>query len=84
MLEILTINEAYVALKDGFILKNMRNYVFKKRNKKVWVKSDNATYTLSFKDFVKLYEDDKFVIYEDNNQIIDSKKDEEYYNFKHK
>jgi len=84
MLDVLTIKEAYEAIKEGFIVKNMRNYIFKMRNKKVWVKSENATYTLSFKDFIKLYEDDKFIIFEDNNQVIDSKKDDEYYSFKHK
>lgn len=85
MLEnLLNVEEAYLALKEGYLIKSTNNIVFKMRNKKVWVKSDNATYTLNCDDFKNLYSENRFFILEDNDEIIDSKKDEEYYSFKHK
>ena len=84
MLEFLTVKDAYLVLLDGVVVKNSSNALFKMRNKKVWVKCINATYTLSFDDFLELYKDEKFIIFDDNDVLVDSKKDEEYYSFKHK
>ena len=51
---------------------------------RVYVYSQNSSYSLDLKEFSKLYIDSKFVIYVDDDATIDTKKDEEYYGFKHK
>ncbi len=82
--DILEINEAYLALKDGLILMDVNRSYFKLSKDRINIKSDNASYSLEIKEFLNLYKDSKFVIVEDNQEGIDLKKDEEYYNFKHK
>ena len=81
---ILDINEACLCLKDGFILKDSFNTYFKLKNKKILIKGDNHTCYLDLKEFKILYKNSKFIIVEDDYTLIDSKKDEEYYSFKHK
>lgn len=82
--KIYTVNEAYVILKNGLVVVDLHNTRFKFVKENIIIKNDNARYVLTDDEFLNLYKDSKFVILEDNDAIIDSKKDEEYYSFKHK
>lgn len=81
---LLDINDAYISLKEGLVLLDKVNAYFKLINDRVYIKSENVSYNLEIKEFLELYKNSKFVIFDDNCEIIDSKKDEEYYSFKHK
>lgn len=82
--KVLNINEALIALNEGYILKDITNKLFKYKNKKILIKGDNLSCLLPLEEFKELYFDSKFVIFDDNEENIDLKKDEEYYSFKHK
>lgn len=53
---------------------------------KIIVKSDSATYTISQEDFVELFKNDTFYLYEIDNYDanVASQKDIEYYSWRHK
>lgn len=82
--ELLSINSAYNALKDGFVIQDISNTKFKLKNTTIVAKNINARYILTINEFLSLYKEKKFIIVEDDNGTIDAKKDEEYYSFKHK
>ena len=82
--EIYGINEAVILLKEGAKLKDALSRLFVYKKERVYVYSQNSSYSLDLKEFSTLYMDSKFVIYADDDATIDTKKDEEYYGFKHK
>lgn len=82
-MEILDVYSAYSVLNDGLIVKDLFNTSFKLKNKIIYARNENASFKLNKEDFIKLYSDSKFVILDDDSEI-DTKKDEEYYSFKHK
>lgn len=82
--EVLSISKAYSALKEGYVIIDNSNNKFKLKNSNVIVRNENARYVLAIEEFLNLYQDKKFMILEDDSSGIDVKKDEEYYNFKHK
>lgn len=58
---------------------------FSLRNNKIFVKTENAHYYLSFDEFKKLFEHSIFFLYEQKlTSEIETQKDEEYYAWKHK
>ena len=46
--------------------------------------SENSKYVLSYEQFKELFQEAKFIIYEENDETIDTLRDEEYYSWKHK
>lgn len=51
----------------------------------VRIQNDRSRYSLSFLDFLDLYQDQTFYIYEDNQEEgVNTEKDEEYYGWYHK
>ena len=78
------VNEACILLKNGVIMVDFHNARFKFINENIIIKNDNARYVLCIEEFLNLYKDSKFIILEEGDAIIDIKKDEEYYSFKHK
>ena len=83
MNEILDVNEALMCLKEKIIVKDNKS-IFKYKRKRIYVYSSNTSYSLSYKDFLELYKESKFVVVDDNNVNVDIEKDREYYAFKHK
>lgn len=77
-------SEAIVILKNGLVVVDLHNTRFKFIKENIIIKNDNARYVLNESEFLNLYKNSKFYILEDNDAIIDSQKDEEYYSFKHK
>ena len=82
--KIYTVNEAYVILKNGLVVVDSHSTRFKFVKENIIIKNDNARYVLTDEEFLNLYKDSKFIVLDDNDAIIDSQKDEEYYAFKHK
>ena len=51
----------------------------------VRIQNDRSRYTLSFQDFIELYADQTFYIYENKQEEgVNTEKDEEYYGWYHK
>ena len=82
--QIYNVNEACLLIKNGLIVVDVNKTRFKLIKENIIIKNDNVRYSLTEKAFLDLYKDSKFIILEDSDAIIDVKKDEEYYNFKHK
>ena len=82
--EIIEINEAITLLKEGIILKDNLNSKFICKRKRIYVYSSNSSYNLSYKDFMELFKDSKFMVEDFDDSTIDLEKDKEYYSFKHK
>lgn len=84
MNEILNVDEALIALKEGLILKDKLSTKFIFKKSRIYVYSTNSSYKLSCNDFTYLYKDSEFVIEDFSDSTIDLEKDKEYYSFKHK
>ena len=85
MKELFDINEAIIHLKNKEILLGVNKTFFAYKNGKIAIFNDTSNYHLNMDDFINLYKDNKFVIYEDNGVVVDVEKDNQYYNeFKHK
>ena len=82
--DVLSIKQAYIALQDGLAIRDFSNNRYKLKDEKVVVKNDHARFYLSVEDFLNLYKEKKFIILDDTDNSIDTKKDDEYYGFKHK
>jgi len=78
------IEQALARLEDDYILStvvdNKRSYVIKKAGKIV-VGDGNSMFSLSLKEFSRLYREGKFSLVEDEEEVVDLKKDEEYYSW---
>ena len=44
----------------------------------------NAKYSISYDDFLSLYKNNRFVVYENKEEEFDYSIDEQYYSWKHK
>lgn len=80
----LTFTEAISFLKEGKIIlffSDKSKYLASLKRQKIFIMSKNLTYYLSLKDFEELYQDASFYLYEESDETIDIKKDEEYYSY---
>ena len=85
--DIILINEAYTSLKSGEILLSIDNNAsfFKYRNNKVIIINKNYKSYITLEEFVELYKDVKFIIYNTKDEsLVDEGKDKEYYSWNHK
>lgn len=57
---------------------------FVEKRKRVLIKATNSTYYLSYDEFKDLYENCKFIVYEEKEENFDFSRDDEYYSWKHK
>jgi hypothetical protein len=62
------------------VVKNRRSYVMKKQEKIV-ISDGDSLFSLSLKEFKNLYKEAKFSLVEDDAEVVDLKKDEEYYSW---
>ena len=82
--ELFDVNIALTHLKNKEIIVSNKTF-FALKNKVVIVFNQNSNYHISIDDFLNLFKDNKFALYDDNNFNVDYEKDNEYYNqFKHK
>lgn len=82
--ELFDVNIALTHLKNKEIIVSNKTF-FALKDKVVIVFNQNSNYHINIDDFLNLFEDNKFALYDDNNFNVDYEKDNEYYNqFKHK
>ena len=77
------IDNAIVLLKNLKVLYSNKTY-FVMKKEKVLIMGLNSKYSLSFEEFKELYKDNKFIVYEENEENFDFSRDDEYYGWKHK
>lgn len=77
------IDTAIVLLKNLKVLYSSKTY-FVMKKQKVLIVGLNSKYFLSFEQFKELYKDNKFIVYEENDENFDFSRDDEYYGWKHK
>lgn len=77
------IDNAIVLLKNLKVLYSSKTY-FVMKKQKVLIVGLNSKYFLSFEQFKELYKDNKFIVYEENDENFDFSRDDEYYGWKHK
>lgn len=81
MNDLLNINEAIDYLKQGFILKDNKKNEFLLKNKMIYYFNNGSLFKINIEDFLELFKESKFYIFEDNNIYIDDSKDEDYYRY---
>ena len=77
------IDNAILLLKNLKVLYSSKTY-FAMKKQKVLIVGLNSKYFLSFEQFKELYKDNKFIVYEENDENFDFSRDDEYYGWKHK
>ena len=85
--DIILINEAVNNLVNGEIILSIdsNSSFFKYKDNKVLIVNKNYKSYITIKEFVELYKDTKFIIYDHKeNDIVDENKDKEYYSWNHK
>lgn len=85
--DILLINEALIYLKEGEVLVSIdsNSSLFKYKNNKVLIINKNYKSYITLDEFIELYKDVKFIIYNPkDSEIVDEAKDKEYYSWSHK
>lgn len=66
-----------------FCIGDKRKKYFHYMKKAILVQDGNSRYKLSEEDFISLYKDANFYIYDNSNQVeIDVEKDKEYYSWR--
>lgn len=83
MEKIKDINEALKYLKQGDIITCQGNDLFILKANKVACFVDGSNYSLNIPDFIDLYKNNTFYLYEESVEI-DLDKDEDYYRYYHK
>ena len=74
------INEVGQYLKDGFVLVVVEDRTFiQYKNQKIYLYNSQWHSTMPWSDFYPLYQKMHFVLYEEHQELVDEKKDEEYY-----
>ena len=74
------INETIAYLNDGDIVTSNGKDQFVLKEKKIYRYNSGTKYSLELKDFIELYRNTSFYLYEEAF-TIDEKKDEEYYRY---
>ena len=80
MQKLVDINETVAYMKDGDIVTSNGKDLFCMKENKVYRFSDSSHFGLELKDFIDLYKNNSFYLYEEAIEI-DDKKDEEYYRY---
>lgn len=74
------VKEALAYLNEGEIITSNGKDQFVMKNKRIYRYSDGSHFGLDSKDFLELYRNNDFYLYEEAVEI-DEKKDEEYYRY---
>lgn len=85
--DIILINEAILYLKEGEILLSIESNssFFKLKDNNIVIINKNYKSVINFNEFIELYKDSKFIIYNPKeNDLVDENKDKEYYSWNHK
>lgn len=85
--ELEVIEDVYIViklLKEKKILFLTNKTFFIMKNNKIRVFNTNVSYALKIDEFIDLYKNQKFYVYEENDETYDFLRDDEYYSWKHK
>lgn len=77
-------NLVLTLLKNGEILISFikgKKTFFAMKKDKIFCQNNSSSYSLTVLDFTNLFHDASFFIFENNENFIDIKKDEEYYHW---
>lgn len=75
------IEEAINELKNGEVLCTNFNNQFVYKNEKIVHYFNGSVISMSIDNFIELYRNELFYLYEDNGTYIDDSKDEDYYRY---
>ena len=81
MQKIESFNQVLEYLKDKTILTTNGKNIFIMKEEKIFSRQEGSTYSLKIEDFIDLFKDTIFYIYEDDGVYIDDHKDEDYYRY---
>ena len=76
-----SINEVIACLKDRQLLTGNGRDVFVYKKDKVYRYFSGSSISMSLEDFIDLYGQETFFLYEENGVFIDEEKDEDYYRY---
>ncbi|MBR0461154.1 MAG: hypothetical protein IJJ00_00340 [Erysipelotrichaceae bacterium] len=81
MEKINSINEVIAHLKDRELLTGNGKDIFVYKKDKVYRYFNGSSIAMSPEDFISLYGQETFYLYEENGVYIDEEKDEDYYRY---
>lgn len=76
-----SLNEVLYHLKEKEIITTSKKDQFVYKNDKVYRYFNGSCFVLSVEDFVDLYKNETFYLYDDDSASIDNDKDEAYYRY---
>lgn len=87
--QVYRVNEAVELLKDNIIFYSIdnkgRKVIYVMNNKKIIVQSNAYKLSLDKDEFISLYKNEEFFLFEGENEVfVDEEKDKEYYSWEHK
>lgn len=87
--QVYKINEVVELMKDNIIFYSIdskgRKVIYVMRNKKIIVQSNAYKLSLDKDEFISLYKNEEFYLFEEENEaFVDEEKDKEYYSWEHK
>ena len=74
-------NEVLYQLKDRQLLTSGRKDIFVWKKERVYRYFGGSCIVMNLEDFIDLYGEESFYLYEDNSSSIDDEKDEAYYRY---
>lgn len=87
--QIYKITEVVELMKDNIIFYSIdnkgRKVIYVLKNKKIIVQSNAYKLSLDKDEFISLYKNEEFYLFEEENEaFVDEEKDKEYYSWEHK
>ncbi|MDD7382067.1 MAG: hypothetical protein PUG37_04760 [Bacillales bacterium] len=87
--QVYKITEVVELMKDNIIFYSIdskgRKVIYVMRNKKIIVQSNAYKLSLDKDEFISLYKNEEFYLFEEENEaFVDEEKDKEYYSWEHK
>lgn len=87
--QVYKITEVVELMKDNIIFYSIdnkgRKVIYVLKNKKIIVQSNAYKLSLDKDEFISLYKNEEFYLFEEENEaFVDEEKDKEYYSWEHK
>lgn len=87
--QVYKITDVVELMKDNIIFYSIdskgRKVIYVMRNKKIIVQSNAYKLSLDKDEFISLYKNEEFYLFEEENEaFVDEEKDKEYYSWEHK
>ena len=82
--KLFNVDQAIKYLDNTYVLASVADRhvsYFVKKGNRIVVSDENSRFTLSIEEFLALYSEAKFSLIEEEDELVDLKKDEEYYSW---